>query len=330
METVTSMSCDLSLCMVVKNEEANLPRCLDSVRALRPELIVVDTGSSDATRNIAADYGAVVIPFDFRRVDFAAARNCAIEHAGSPWILVLDADERLAPSGPAGIEALTALGGNLGYYLARFNQTEAPARPFTDYVVRLFPKAPYFRYQGRVHETVDASILAGGGELRKSAVRIEHAFCPDREMRRRKNQRYIEILKEEIAANPGDCSRLDFLAAEYHQLEMFHEAAAVAECIVAMRPLDPSAHLFAGVYHLTYLCDPVRARADLQEALKLRPDYHEAKCFLQLIEGRQSTTGSGLDPQLDLHLPVAQLRGAQPSPCSFAAPYRPLNEAVRP
>ncbi len=64
----------LSLCMIAKNEEHNLPRCLDSVRDLAGECIVVDTGSTDATPHIAARYGAEVIPFDFKAVDFAAAR----------------------------------------------------------------------------------------------------------------------------------------------------------------------------------------------------------------------------------------------------------------
>ena len=101
-------------------------------------------------------------------------------------------------------------------------------------MVRLFPNRPNYRYRGRVHETVDASILSGGGRLRKTGIRIDHNFSSDREARRRKNHWYIEILKEEIAADPGDDSRLDFLAAEYHQLEMFDEATEIAERIVAV------------------------------------------------------------------------------------------------
>lgn len=57
--------------MIAKNEERDLPKCLDSVRKIANELIVVDTGSTDATVRIAADYGAKVVPFDFTRVDFA-------------------------------------------------------------------------------------------------------------------------------------------------------------------------------------------------------------------------------------------------------------------
>ena len=109
----------------------------------------------------------------------------------------------------------------------------------------------------------------------------------DREARRRKNHWYIEILKEEIAADPSDDSRLDFLAAEYHQLEMFDEATEIAERIVRVRPLDPRAHLFVGIYHLLYKPDLARARADFNQALKLRPGYAEAESFLELIDQRE-------------------------------------------
>src|ERR1035438_2826655 len=106
----------VSLCMIVRNEERNLPRCLDSVRGLAREIVVVDTGSTDATPNIAARYGGGVLSFDFTPVDFAAARNRAIARASSPWILMLDADERLDPAGAPMIETLLAPDENAGYF----------------------------------------------------------------------------------------------------------------------------------------------------------------------------------------------------------------------
>ena len=278
----------LSFCMIVKNEEHNLARCLDSVRGLAGELIVVDTGSTDATPRVAARYGAEVIPFDFTIVDFAAARNHAIAHASGRWILMLDADETLDAASVPTIEKLIALDENAGYFLERHNHSSDSESPFTDHVVRLFPNRPNHRYRGRVHETIDASILAGGGRLHQTGIRIDHTFSSDREARRRRNHWYIEILKEEIAADPSDDSRLDFLAAEYHQLEMFDEATEIAERIAGMRPLDPRAHLFAGLYHLLYKRDPARARADFNQALKLRPGYREAESFLQLLNEREN------------------------------------------
>jgi len=274
----------LSLCMVVKDEARNLPRCLDSVGPLAGELIVVDTGSADATPEIAAGFGAQVIPFDFTRVDFAAARNHALARATGGWILVLDADETLERASLPAIEQLVTAGENAGYYLERHNRASDLADCHTDYVVRLFPNRPAYRYRGRVHETVNASILAGGGRLLKTGIRLDHSFAADHEARRRKNLWYIDILQQEIAADPGDVTRLDFLAAEYHQLGMFEAAAALAERIVRLRPLDHAAHLHAGVYHLLAHHDPARARADFDRALKLRPGYPEAQAFLEFLD----------------------------------------------
>jgi len=277
----------LSVCMIVRNEERNLRRCLDSVEGLAAELIVVDTGSTDATARIAAGRGGQVLPFDFTVVDFAAARNQALANARGRWILVLDADETLDQTSAPLIETLTAGDENAGYFLERHNYWSDCAAPTTDYVVRLFANRANHRYRGRVHEAIDASILAGGGRLHKSGICLDHRFSADREERRRKNRWYIEILKEEIANDPTDDSRLDFLAAEYHQLEMFDEATEIAERIVRLRPLDARAHLFVGVYHLLHSGDLVRARADFNQALKLRPGYAEAASFLELVDARE-------------------------------------------
>jgi glycosyltransferase involved in cell wall biosynthesis len=263
------------------------------VRDLAGELIVVDTGSTDATPSIAARYGAEVIPFDFTVVDFAAARNCAIARASGRWILMLDADETLDRAGAPMIEQLVARDEDAGYFLERHNQWSDSSVPTTDYVVRLFSNRPNHRYRGRVHETIDASILSGGGRLHETGICLEHTFSADREARHRKNHLYIEILKEEIAADPSDDSRLDFLAAEYHQLEMFDEATEIAERIVRVRPLDARAHLFVGVYHLLYKPDLARARADFDQALKLRPGYAEAESFLQLVDEREREGAAG-------------------------------------
>jgi glycosyltransferase involved in cell wall biosynthesis len=281
----------LSVCLIVKNEERNLSRCLDSVRDLAGELIVVDTGSTDGTPGIAARYGAQVFPFDFTVVDFAAARNHALERARGRWVLMLDADESLEPVSAPLIEVLAAGDEDAGYFLERHNRWPDGSSPTTDYVVRLFSNRAHHRYRGRVHETIDAAILSGGGRLQQTGIGLDHSFSVDREARRRKNLWYIEILKEEIAADPSDDARLDFLAAEYHQLEMFDQATEIAERIARARPADARAQLFVGVYHLLCKTDPDRARTDFKRALRLRPGYAEAESFLQLIADKERKAG---------------------------------------
>jgi glycosyltransferase involved in cell wall biosynthesis len=274
----------LTICLIVRNEERNLGRCLDSARDLSGDLVIVDTGSTDATPAIAAQHHAKLISFDFTTVDFAAARNHAIAHATGESILMLDADEVLFPETAPLIKTLVARNENAGYFFERHNESSDSGKSTIDYAVRLFPNNPSYRYRGRVHETIDDSILANGGRLLKTPIRIRHNSASDREARRRKNHWYIQILQEEIAADPTDDSRLDFLAAEYHQLEMFTEATEVAERIVSIRPLDARAHLFAGTYHLLYKPNLQQARADFNQALKLRPGYPEAESFLRLLE----------------------------------------------
>ncbi|HLK18355.1 MAG TPA: glycosyltransferase [Bryobacteraceae bacterium] len=276
----------LSFCIIAKNEAHHLRKCLDSVRGLAGEIVLVDTGSTDETKDIARDYGALVFPFDFTRVDFSGARNLALSHARAPWILMLDADETLAAGGAAKIEARIALGENIGFFLERHNNSDPPV---TDYVVRLFPNRPDYRYRGRVHELIDNSILAVGGRLVKTDIRIDHNFSSDPEARRRKNHWYIEILKEEIVADPSDDSRLDFLAAEYHQLGMFDHAIEVTRQIIQARPRDAQAHYFLGVYQFVYKSDLKSARAFFNRALELRPDYPEAAAFLQKIAEREAS-----------------------------------------
>lgn len=269
--------------MIVRNEQSSLARCLHSVGGLCREIVIVDTGSTDATCEIAIAHGASVWDYDFALIDFAAARNYALDRATGRWVLVLDADEVLQAGSAPLVRDLVDRDLNAGYYLQRVNLRADPAQVMTDYPLRLFPNRPGYRYRGKVHETVDASILARGGQLLRSAIRIDHDFAVDPEARRKRNLAYIGILKEEIAANPDDSARLDFLAAEYHQLGMYDQAAQVARMIAAMRPLDPQAHLHAGVYDLLYQPHPERARISFEMALRLRPGYPEARSFLDLI-----------------------------------------------
>src|ERR1700723_291913 len=84
----------VSLCMIVRDEAEHLAACLGSVRALVQEVVVVDTGSSDATKQIAKTRGARVSSFAWCD-DFAAARNASIERASQPWIFWMDADDRV-------------------------------------------------------------------------------------------------------------------------------------------------------------------------------------------------------------------------------------------
>ncbi|HLP14673.1 MAG TPA: glycosyltransferase family 2 protein, partial [Bacteroidota bacterium] len=84
----------LSLSMIVKNEEARLAECLESMKHVADEIVIVDTGSTDRTIAIARAYGARVIEFPWNG-SFSDARNTSLSNCRGEWVIFLDADERL-------------------------------------------------------------------------------------------------------------------------------------------------------------------------------------------------------------------------------------------
>jgi glycosyltransferase involved in cell wall biosynthesis len=267
--------------MIVRDEEAVLPRCLDSVADLVDEIVIVDTGSTDATVAIAEARDATVLHHDFSPVDFAAARNAGLARVRGDQVLVLDADETLTAESAPVVRDLAAGTAGIGYVVTRRNVPADPsATAWMDHAVRLFPADPVFRYAGRVHETIDASILAAGGRLRRCDVLLNH-FLPAADLARAKGLRYLELLREEGSDDPD---RLTFLAAEYHRLELYADATKVAERVAELAPTDFTAQFTAALYHHFYAGDQARARADLAIALSLRPADPEALALLAEID----------------------------------------------
>ncbi|WP_193787683.1 glycosyltransferase [Fortiea contorta] len=145
----------LSLCMIVKNEAATLPQCLTSVKNVVDEMVVLDTGSSDRTPEIATLYGAKVHHFPWCD-DFSAARNAALKHVTGDWILVLDADETLAadivPQMKSTIQSEEYLLINLVRY-----EVGAEQSPYS-LVSRLFRNHPSIQFSRPYHALVDDSV----------------------------------------------------------------------------------------------------------------------------------------------------------------------------
>lgn len=110
----------ISLCMITKNEEFFLADCLNSVKELVNEIVIIDTGSTDKTKEIASSFGAKIVDFEWCD-DFSAARNESLKHATSDWILVLDADEVIAKNDLNKICNLINLSSAEGYILIQRN-----------------------------------------------------------------------------------------------------------------------------------------------------------------------------------------------------------------
>jgi glycosyltransferase involved in cell wall biosynthesis len=274
----------VSLCMIIKDEERVLEKCLSSVRDAVDEIIVVDTGSTDASIEIARDHGATVLRHDFADLDFAGARNRSLAAARGAFVLVLDADETLHEGSSGLVRLLAADGGDVGYVVNRRNRREGAAGPAsTDHAVRLFARQPAFRYRNRVHETIDAAILEAGGRLRRSHVLVEH-HLPSAEREAEKGRFYLELLRRDLADDPDDVDRLTFLAAEHHKLGDFGAATETAERLAGLLPDDFGAHFTVALYHYAYGGDRDRARRSVGTALRIRPGDAEAQALWSALE----------------------------------------------
>ena len=269
--------------MIVKNEGARLARCLESAAAIVQEIVIVDTGSTDDTTTVAGRFGARVSTFDFREPDFSAARNRSLAQAHGDWILVLDADEVLAPTAPTAVGALMARGDRVGHVVQRRNVRPPASEVLTDYAVRLFPNHPSHRYRGRVHETIDASLLANGIPIRTSPVTIDHILSPDAGRDLEKSRFYLAILEQELALHPDDVDRLSFRRAELHKLGLLDEATRTAERIAAIAPDDATNHLHVGLYRLMHQHDAAGAARAFRRALALRPNDERALAYLRSL-----------------------------------------------
>lgn len=195
-----------SLCMIVKNEEANLPACLACVAGLFDDVVVVDTGSSDRTKELAAAAGARV--FDFPWCDsFAAARNAALSHARGEWAFWLDADDRIDHQNQGRLlELLAGLGSEVARAFLLWTDLRWQNSERTKQVrhVRLFRTGPQVQWKYRVHEQLmqgDEPLAVGA---RKADVVIEHVGYHDPQLVRRKNERNLPLLEADQRDYPTD------------------------------------------------------------------------------------------------------------------------------
>ncbi|MGC1307714.1 MAG: tetratricopeptide repeat protein [Phormidesmis sp.] len=241
----------LSLCMIVKDEAKNLPRALASVKGLADEMVVIDTGSEDATPTIAETAGAKV---DFLRWkdDFAQARNVSLDRATGDWILVLDADETLTQAGQQLIDSIKAdqpLGQiqpeDLLLVTMLRREVGANQSPYTQ-VSRLFRNLSQIRYVRPYHESVDDSVevlmaaadhwqIAQFGE-----VAIDHTgYAVDEIAAKGKFERARQIMEAHLAEHPQDAYIANKLGALYTQNNEWEKALALLKSALRSGNFDP-------------------------------------------------------------------------------------------
>lgn len=192
----------ISLCMIVKDEEAMLGRTLAAVADHVDEIIVVDTGSTDRTVEIAAEHGATILHHTWTG-DFAAARNVSLEAATGDWILYLDADEVLVDGDGPALRALAGKTWREAFYLVWTNHTgdEEDGTAVQHNGLRMFRNRPQYRFEGRLHEQY-AQHLPGflKERLELTQVRVDHfGYLGVVRDEKAKSARNIELITKQIA-----------------------------------------------------------------------------------------------------------------------------------
>ena len=283
----------LSLCMIVRDEEEFLPECLLSVSPIVDEIIVVDTGSGDRTKDIARIFGAKVYDFTWCD-DFSAARNFSISKAAGDWILVLDADEVISTADHRHLLELirephpfpvafsfetrnyTLLANRVGWVANNgVYEEEAGIGWLPSTKVRLFPNTSNIRFFYPVHELVDPSLKQNNLTIEKSRIPVHHYGKLGDKKRQEKNENYYHIGLKKVNELGGDVLALRELAVQAIELNRYEEAIDLWERILTIQPDMPeafinmgSAHWQMGHYEEAVFC--------AEKALLLAPHLKEA------------------------------------------------------
>ncbi|TMQ31492.1 MAG: glycosyltransferase [Planctomycetota bacterium] len=199
------------------------------MRDVVDEIVIVDTGSTDRTKEIAARFGARVV--DFAWVDsFAAARNVALDHATRDWIFWMDADDRLDEANREKLRRVFAgLPEEQAAYSMKCLCLTASGSPTAVDHVRLFRRNPQLRWEHRVHEQILPALRRLGVEVRFAHVVIEHVGYQDPALRQRKQERDLRLLELERAEQPDHPFTLFNLASVFIDQGKLVEAVPLLE-----------------------------------------------------------------------------------------------------
>ena len=263
----------LGLSMIVKNEAETLGPCLQSVAGMVSQIVIVDTGSTDNTADIAREFGATVVSVPWEN-HFAKARNAALQSMQTDWVLVLDADEELDGEARNQIPNLLRKS-NAGGFLVpirnyiptvtgrgwdRISESNRNPHPraqrapayFVHENCRLFRRDPEVYFIGRVHELVEPRIHALGRRLPVAAFCIHHfGQLAQQQTRDRKSVAYRDLLRMKVRELPDD--PMAWIQLGLQEYECSGEPSEPLRCFERALVLEPKATpaaLFKGMIYL--------------------------------------------------------------------------------
>ncbi len=227
---------NLSICIITKNESARLQRCLQSFQSYDVELVVVDTGSTDNTKEMASKYTTKIFDFPWCD-DFAAAKNYAIQKASHDMVMVVDSDEYIVKFDEKELTLSLETRCNCVGRIRRINflTRNGETQRMKEWVNRIFNRR-CFHYQGRIHEQiVPGSVFEVNGvvatentekyQTYKTSVEMEHdGYNGDEETRKQKAYRNINLLQKEYEQNREDTYVIYQLGKGYYMAGDYEKA----------------------------------------------------------------------------------------------------------
>ncbi len=230
----------LTACLIVKDESRHLTGCLESIRDWADEIIVVDTGSSDDSAEIARRVGAKVHEATWEG-DFSRARNTALEHATGDWVLSIDADERLDYiNGGRLLRLIAEAPPEIDAYQLRIVSAADAMNSGVELVhfyPRLFRRRGDIRFRGRLHEQIHRGNVPLGPGAPKTPLSIYHLGYADPEKNRIRLSRNHDIALSEASGLPDNPSARLKLADTYVMVGRLDEAEKIYDGLLATEQL---------------------------------------------------------------------------------------------
>lgn len=205
--------------MIVKNEEENLPGCLNSVANIVDEMIIVDTGSTDRTVEIANDFGAKVFIHPWEG-SFSKARNYSLKYATCDWILYLDADEELSKKDAPRLKEIVKDNNSTAISFVIKNKFKDSTQESYANMIRLFKNFSGIYYEGIVHN----NIIYSGKCLYSPLSIIHHGYNLTEDEMKKKFLRTTTLLKKQVKDDPNNPIPHQYLAVSYIGEKMYDEA----------------------------------------------------------------------------------------------------------
>ena len=302
----------ISACIIAKNEEALLPQCLASIASWVDEIVLVDTGSTDRTMEIAKEYGAKIYQHPWQN-DFSLHRNQSIEYATGDWILIIDCDEQIVSDMRHFKKRLDRVNPDIGGLVVKIHEISDGQRSTSWLGIRFFRKSSGIHYKGLVHNKASYS----GGCAATDIVMHHYGYSLAPDKMAQKRQRTESLLLYRLEQNETDHAALYYMCQLKIGEKDYHEAEKYGLRFFHCVPVGPNDFQFYSVMYFymawsyLHLEDGNRAYSWAKKGLEVWPDDLDLNYIMARI-GYQSERKEWLEDHSRRYFKaLGQIRSAE-------------------